>query len=193
MESLSWIWKFGGGFWYVKKSSSNKEPNYFTLGNCESQSQENILTISFIQSLLHQAFQWAQESRTQSGIIPPVFYGLIFMVQMSFSVRYGQNIQPSFEFRNYLLLLSLGNCKSQTQENILTIYSIQSLRTPGIPLSPVGQKTLGQRALLFFMVSAPWCNGFSWNILSEYSAKFWVSQTPKLYMCGNQLHLTLDL
>ena len=104
MESLSWIWKFGGGFWYVKKSSSNKEPNYFTLGNCESQS-------------------W---------------------------------------------------------ENILTIYSIQSLRTPSIPLSPVGQKTLGQRALLFFMVSAPWCNGFFWNVLSEYSAKFWVSQMPTI-------------
>ena len=37
------------------------------------------------------------------GISPPVFFGLISMVQMSFPVRYGQNIQPSFEFRKRLI------------------------------------------------------------------------------------------
>ena len=56
--------------------------------------------------------------------------------------------------------------------------------TPDTPPSPVGQKTLGLGALLFSMVLALWRNGFSRNILTEYSAKSLALLVLAGYNCG---------
>ena len=80
-----------------KKKGKNKGP---AIGINSSQQEH-----SYHHQIQHpeniKEIQWVQERRTQSGLIPPVFYGLIFMVQMSFPVRYGQYIDPGFVFRNH--------------------------------------------------------------------------------------------